>query len=339
MFLSVGSNIRDISAPLQKVTPEYLYNALRNPRPEMDSRIRQLRIIRQLNEKQYASLKSQLPYIVCASFNPPFRKTENFAFTQHFIIDIDHICAKGLVLNDIKAKISSDSRTMLCFVSPGEDGLKVIMRLSERCYDAGVYSVFYKRFIQKFSRTYGLEQVIDSKTSDVARACFMSVDREAFFNPECEPVNMGDFVNLVDTSELLRQKKEQERIDAQKSDSQPAAREHIEPEDDAMAKIRQLLNAKQPKQKAGQEVYVPEILNRLEAQFKESIAGYGFATITMSNIQYGKKIQAEVGLKKAEVNLFYGKRGFTVVKSPRSGTDATLNGLLADTVNTIISEL
>ena len=46
-----------------------------------------------------------------------------------------------------------------------------------------------------------------------------------------------------------------------------------------------------------------------------------------------------MGLKKAEVNLFYGKRGFTVVKSPRSGTDATLNGLLADTVNTIISEL
>lgn len=339
MFLSVGSNIRDISAPLQKVTAEYLYNALRNPRPEMDSRIRQLRIIRQLNEKQYAFLKSQLPYIVCASFNPTFRKTENFAFTQHFIIDIDHICAKGLVLNDIKAKISSDPRTMLCFVSPGEDGLKVIMRLSERCYDAGVYSVFYKRFIQEFSRIYGLEQVIDSKTSDVARACFMSVDRKAFFNPECEPVNMGDFVNLIDTSELLRQKKEQERIEAQNSDNQPVAREHIEPEDDAMVKIRQLLNAKQARPKPEQEIYVPEILNRLEGQFKDGIAGYGFATVTMSNIQYGKKIQAEVGLKKAEVNLFYGKRGFTVVKSPRSGTDATLNGLLADTVNAIISEL
>ena len=336
-MISVGTSVRNNTEPLMKVTPDYIFNALRNPKPNFESRIRQLRVVRQLNEAQYASLKQQLPYFVCATFNPPFRKSDNFAYTQYFVIDIDHIGAKGLIIGDLKAKIISDPRTLLCFVSPGEDGLKVMMRLKDKCYDAGVYSVFYKRFVSDFSTQYNLQQVVDAKTSDVARACFMSVDRHAYYNPSAEPVDMSRVINLMDSSELLRQKKAAEK-DVKELTSQDAPRLR-EPDEDSMDKVRQLLKMRQKKQApVAQDVYVPEILNQLEEKLRNYVNDVGFTISEIINIQYGKKIRAELGLKKAEVNLFYGKKGFSVVVSPRTGTDESLNSLLAETVQTFINE-
>lgn len=340
-MFSVGSNVRNNSEPLKKVTPEYLYNALRFPKPEFLSRIRQLRIVRQINESQYVQLKQQLPYFVCASFNPPFRNTKNFAFTRYFIMDIDHICEKGLVLDDLRRKIESDSRTMMCFLSPGEDGLKVIMKLKDRCYDAGVYSVFYKKFVYEFSLQYDLQQVLDIRTSDVTRACFMSVDSFAYYNPDAEPVDMAEIIDMEDSSVLLMQKKEvEESISALTdiADSSGDAVEIREPDDDAMERIRGLLNMKTKKVSVERPVFVPAILDTIQGELSNYVRDIGFMVSDIINIQYGKKIRAKLGLKSAEINLFYGKRGFSVVVSPKTGTDGTLNVLLADTVRAFIDE-
>lgn len=340
-MFSVGSNVRNNSEPLKKVTPEYLFNALRSPKPEFLSRIRQLRIVRQINESQYVQLKQQLPYFVCASFNPPFRNTKNFAFTEYFIMDIDHICEKGLILDDLRRKIESDSRTMMCFLSPGEDGLKVIMKIKDRCYDAGVYSVFYKKFVYEFSLQYDLQQVLDIRTSDVARACFMSVDSSAYYNPDAEPVDMAEIIDMEDSSVLLRQKKEvEESMSALTdiADSSSNAVEIREPDDDAMERIRGLLNMKTKKVSVERPVFVPAILDTIQGELNDYVSDIGFMISEIINIQYGKKIRAKLGLKMAEVNLFYGKRGFSVVVSPKTGTDGTLNILLADTVRAFIDE-
>lgn len=340
-MFSVGSNVRNNSESLKKVTPEYLFNALRSPKPEFLSRIRQLRIVRQINESQYVQLKQQLPYFVCASFNPPFRNTKNFAFTEYFIMDIDHICEKGLILDDLRRKIESDSRTMMCFLSPGEDGLKVIMKLKDRCYDAGVYSVFYKKFVYEFSLQYDLQQVLDIRTSDVTRACFMSVDSSAYYNPDAEPVDMAEIIDMEDSSVLLMQKKEvEESMSALTdiADSSSNAVEIQEPDDDAMERIRGLLNMKTKKVSVERPVFVPAILDTIQGELSNYVRDIGFMVSDIINIQYGKKIRAKLGLKNAEINLFYGKRGFSVVVSPKTGTDGTLNVLLADTVRAFIDE-
>lgn len=340
-MFSVGSNVRNNSEPLKKVTPEYLFNALRSPKPEFLSRIRQLRIVRQINESQYVQLKQQLPYFVCASFNPPFRNTKNFAFTEYFIMDIDHICEKGLILDDLRRKIESDSRTMMCFLSPGEDGLKVIMKIKDRCYDAGVYSVFYKKFVYEFSLQYDLQQVLDIRTSDVTRACFMSVDSSAYYNPDAEPVDMAEIIDMEDSSVLLRQKKEvEESMSALTdiADSSSNAVEIREPDDDAMERIRGLYPMKTKKVSVERPVFVPAILDTIQGELNDYVSDIGFMISEIINIQYGKKIRAKLGLKMAEVNLFYGKRGFSVVVSPKTGTDGTLNILLADTVRAFIDE-
>lgn len=340
-MFSVGSNVRNNSEPLKKVTPEYLFNALHSPKPEFLSRIRQLRIVRQINESQYVQLKQQLPYFVCASFNPPFRNTKNFAFTEYFIMDIDHICEKGLILDDLRRKIESDSRTMMCFLSPGEDGLKVIMKIKDRCYDAGVYSVFYKKFVYEFSLQYDLQQVLDIRTSDVTRACFMSVDSSAYYNPDAEPVDMAEIIDMEDSSVLLRQKKEvEESMSALTdiADSSSNAVEIREPDDDAMERIRGLLNMKTKKVSVERPVFVPAILDTIQGELNDYVSDIGFMISEIINIQYGKIIRAKLGLKMAEVNLFYGKRGFSVVVSPKTGTDGTLNILLADIVRAFIDE-
>lgn len=127
-MLLVGSNITCANDELKKVTLDYLYHGLRAPKPSIESRVRQLRIIKDLNPKDYSSLKRQLPYIVCGVFNPPYRKKENFAYIEYFIVDIDHLSDKNLNIVSTRNAIEKDSRVVMSFVSPSEDGLKQIGR-------------------------------------------------------------------------------------------------------------------------------------------------------------------------------------------------------------------
>ena len=316
-----------------------LYDAVRNPRETTCALLRQLKVVRQMNPAQYAMLKQQLPYFVCASFNPPFRRTENFAFTEYFIVDIDHITEKGLVVSDLRRIISTDTRTMMCFMSPGGDGLKVLFRLSERCFDAGLYKLFYKVFLDRFSHQYGLSQVVDSKTCDVTRACFLSADTDAYFNPDAEVVVMSDYVspeaNVLQAFDLKHEVEVKEK-DAQKM--QPV-QPHTEPDANIMAQIKQTLNMPGRQQPAKAPGYVPEILNDIMDGLRKYIEDKGVVLAEVINIQYGKKLRFRVGVRKAEINLFYGKRGFSVVQSPRTGTDAEANALMADVVNCFLMEM
>ena len=87
-------------------------------------------------------------------------------------------------------------RVVLSFLSPSEDGLKVFFKLKERCYDSGLYSLFYKAFLLEFSKQYVLHQVIDTRTSDVTRACFVSVDPDAYYNPDAVQVDIRAFIDM-----------------------------------------------------------------------------------------------------------------------------------------------
>ena len=53
-------------------------------------------------------------------------------------MDLDHIAEKGLVVSDIKENLKKDPQVLACFVSPSEDGVKVVFKFKERCYDAGL---------------------------------------------------------------------------------------------------------------------------------------------------------------------------------------------------------
>ena len=104
-----------------------------------------------------------------------------------------------------------------------------------------------------------------------------------------------------------------------------------------MKRIRSLLNPKKEREKP--DVFVPQVLNDIMDDLTAYISETGIIVKEIINIQYGKKLRFTMGTKQAEVNLFYGKKGFSVVKSPRTGTHKELNDLMAELVSTFVLSL
>ena len=337
-MIMAGTNIQSAADPLVKMQEDYLMRSLVHPKSEIAAKIRQLRSAYQINPKAYATLKRSLPYVVCGIFNPPYRRTENFAYTEFFIIDIDHLAAKGFSLSEVREKVIKDERVYMCFASPSEDGLKVMFRLKERCYDAGLYSLFYKEFLRRFSDLHELQQVADRSTSDVTRACFVSIDPEVFCNPLCEYVDINDFLATDDPATLFETKREQDKEEAKVQKEQEAERPR-DPDKEVMAQIRQKLNPKARPQSERPEAYVPQQLVEVIDDLKKYIEQTGLVVSEIISIQYGKKIRVKMGMKEAEANVFYGKRGFSVVKSPRCGTHPELNDLVAELIINFLAML
>ncbi len=338
-MISAARNIRDTAEALVKMPLRHVYDALRNPRPDITAMLNQIRVARALDPSRYPALKSQLPYFVCAIFNPPYRRSANFAYTEYFIIDIDHVSEQGLTIQSLRQRISADSHTLLCFVSPGGDGLKVVMQLSEKCYDPGLYKVFYQTFAATFARQYDIAQAVDAKTCDVTRACFMSADPEAYYNPEAEPVAISDYIDL--TADLRKATDTKHEAQAQKADNAPAAASTYntaDPSDDIIAAIKQKLDIGRKTIPQKPTAYVPDELSQIIDDLRTFIESFGITVSGIDNIQYGKKIRTNIAAKKAETNLFYGRRGYSVIQSPRSGTDAEANKLTADIIRQYLAE-
>ncbi|MBO4332349.1 MAG: virulence protein E [Paludibacteraceae bacterium] len=335
-MIMVGKNIASVADKMVKVKEDYLYQQLRHPKSEIENLVNQLRIIYTLDPKMYGAQKRALPYFVCGTFTPEFRKKENFAYTESFLVDLDHLSAKKMNLEDLRLQLCKDSRVFMCFASPSEDGLKVMFKLKERCFDAGLYSIFYKQFIVKFATQYGLEQVVDQVTSDVSRACFVSIDKHAYYNPDCEPVDLNLYVDTTDPFSLFGEKKKTEKELKEWTEEQKKGTEKkTDPEKAVMDQIKETLKLKSsPKEK--KSVYVPQELNDIVGDLKAYIDATGITTTEIISIQYGKKMRFKLGLKQAEINLFYGKRGYSVVISPRCGTDEEMNKLVADLVQNFI---
>ena len=241
---------------------------------------------------------------------------------------------------DLRKKIMQDQRTVLCFVSPSGDGLKVMFKLNEKCYDAGLYKTFYQTFLAKYSKAFGLQQVVDSKTCDVARACFLSVDDNAYFNPQAEMINMSDYLNPDVNMQMAMECKHEVEKDAKEGDKlrKEEMKCSADPSDDIFQQIRNTLN---PKAKGSMETmpaYVPEVLDDIADDLHSYISKTGIVVQEIININYAKKIRVKIGTRLGEVNLFYGKRGFSVVQSPRTGTDTETNELLADVIRSFLIE-
>ena len=336
-MISLGRHITTPADPLAKVPVESIYRAILSPKADTASLIRQLRIVRTLDPKQYSLLKRNLPYLVCGMFSPAVRKIDNFAYTEYFILDIDHLSDKQLPLQQVRADLQQDPRVVMCFASPSEDGLKVMFRLSERCFDAGVFSLFYKLFAQQFSRQHGVEQVIDMKTSDVSRACFVSMDPDAYYNPGAERVVVNDFVGTDSVADFFdlahtldRETKEQRKAQPAGNAAAPPAKPDVG--DDIMANIRTILNPAAKRRTERPPAYVPQQLEDVMGQLRDHITQTGVTITEIVSIQYGKKIRTRAGMRQAETNVFYGKRGYSVVMSPRSGTNAELNEAMAQLI-------
>lgn len=179
---------------------------------------------------------------------------------------------------------------------------------------------------------------MDPRTSDVTRACFLSYDYDVYYNPEAEVVDVAkwvDFENVFDTQALMRDQRKDDKVFV--DSVEPVDKQDIDEE--ALAAIKALLNPKlAARQKQRQEVYVPQELHEMAQKVIDAAAEMNIETTEVINISYGKKFRFKLGSRLGEINLFFGKRGFTVVKSPRAGTCADLNDVTASIVELAVGE-
>jgi len=333
--LFIGRCITANDDLLQPIAINDICHQLREPKAEVMDLIQQLNTIRTVNMQSYACTKKRLPYIVCATFKPAYRKKENFAHTQYFIVDIDHISDKQMDINTLRQTLQQDMRVAMSFVSPSQDGLKLLFKLKERCYDSGLYSVFYKKFVQQFAEQYNLQQVVDAKTCDVRRACFMSYDPQAHINILCEPIDINAYADMSQSYMLLEEKRELEsQIVKSEQDIKPAK----DPDSDTIKRIKEILSLKRV-EIVKPPVFVPEQLNQIMPLLTTQIEATGLTMGNITDIQYGKQVNVSLGMRQGECNIYFGKRGYKVVKSTKSGTDSELNDLLHDLIMTLIFDI
>ena len=276
-MISFGKHIRQANDPLTKLPLETVYHKIKAPHQKFIDFINQLRVVATIDATKYRQLKVKLPYLVAGVFNPNFRKNNNFVHTNYFILDIDHVFEKNIDLNNLFNKITKDPRVTLAFRSPSNDGIKVFFKLTNKCFDAGKYTLFYKHFAYRFSKQYNLNQVLDKSTSDVSRACFVSYDPSVYFNKNAEEVSIEnhiDFENEELVSEIkFDTKKNEDEIKNNQPESNMTTNLDIGVQDlpkTLLREIREKLNPKL-KEKREKNIFVPEELNLKEQQIKETM--------------------------------------------------------------------
>lgn len=341
-MLSAGKRIMDAHDKLVRIDNEYLFNQIRSPRHDVESRIKNLRLVNSLDKKRYTQLKRELPYVVCAAFSPEFRKTENFAFCDNFIIDLDHLSEHNRNAQELKKILCTDSRVVMCFVSPSGDGLKLLFKLNEKCYDAGEFSAFYKAFVNQFAIDNGLSDVIDTKTCDVCRACFVSHDSEVYYNPGADYVDYKTVLSQAHECTHINNEKaslSHDKAEVKVEDSTTHVADSNDPDSEIMLRIKEQLNQLRAKNRAPKNFFVPSEIETVMVGLRSFIGETGVTISEERNIQYGKQLVLSCQLRKAELNIFFGRRGFSVVEQPRRGTSQQLNSMMGELVRGYLNHL
>lgn len=151
-MLMFGPRVTDNTTPLKKIDIRQMVAMIRNPNNDLAKHIQTLRKVILINQDAYNRSKRNLPYVVPSIFSPPFRRLDNFAYSQHLILDLDKLSEADLSAHKLKEKLKTDPRIEVMFVSPSENGLKIFFRLEQRIADTSQYSIFYKNFAHNLPR-------------------------------------------------------------------------------------------------------------------------------------------------------------------------------------------
>jgi hypothetical protein len=306
--LFTGQNIlQSTTDKLKPISLKGLFDLIQNPDQRLIVLGSQLMKIKSIDERAYHKLKTKLPYFIGADFKNNIRKTENFIGIQWVIIDIDKCFItldKEIELKDILKK---DQRIALMYTSPSNEGLKLLFKLTQPITDSSLYVNFYKAFSAEIARHYQLEKYIDFKTSDVTRISFLSADGDAYLNENATSIDWRSYLSKYD---LLNTKEKLSTVEKNKDGGKNI-------NEDVYTEILQRLNPKTPKRK--KIIFVPEVLNSIVQPITNFSKKMGFIVDEIKDIHYGKKFVFRHEHNFAEINVYYGKSGFSVAISAKRG--------------------
>lgn len=331
-----GKQVTQPNDPLYPVDLERIHRTLTDATAPSADRVRQLRTLKSVNPDAYRKAKTSLPYIVTACFTPAIRNKANFSYAEHFILDIDKISDGSHSLSELKSRFAQDPRVVLQFTSPGNDGIKLLFRLTHRITDPGLFSTFYKLFTARFADQYAIPFLVDRVTHDVSRCCFMSFDPDAYLNREAVSVDPDEYARMDDLSALHTAQREMKRMEEERNLRQegegPTASPVPTPHADVLDRIREKLMPNSIRRKPTKEYIQPVQLIEALPGLEASLAEHGITLAEHRPIQYGRQMKLTAGPYWAEVNLFYGKQSFRAVMTTKTGSNTRLAELARDAV-------
>lgn len=325
-MILIGKNITTAGDPLQPVAVDHLCKAIRNADGEVAKLQSRLQYIRSIDTVQYRKLKTGLPYIVCAHFHPKIRRKENFVYTTRFLIDIDHLSQHDLDIGVCRQKLMNDQRVELLFTSPGGDGLKVMFQLKEKISDSGYYAIFYKTFCHQLALTHQLGAAVDTTTNDVSRCCFVSFDPDVYYNPDAEKIDSYEFlpIDSFNKIDLINEEiKEKEKVNSDiRKDVGIKQTQGTTLVDEVLVKIKELVGTKVKKKQKNH--YQPPELEEIMRDVQEQLQKAGLSLLQSHPIAYGRQVRVGTVAIWAEVNIFYGGRGLSIVPTTKTGSNEEL---------------
>lgn len=322
-MLYFADNLLDSNTVMQPLSLEAVFHRLRDDAALRED-IARLRRVRQIDVSAYSRLKARLPYFCGASFAGGIRRSAHFERIEWMILDIDHYDGSEADLAALRARLCADERVALLFRSPGGEGLKLVFRLHEPCTDTKRFSDAYKGFAFAFAEQYGLERYIDLRTCDATRVCFMSSDPDAYINPMSDTVAWQAF--LPEQVQPVLAAAVSAGAAAAVPAEKPGRSHQIHPE--TYADILRKLQTRARPNPLQRDVHVPEALRAAMPCVEQALAAEGILVATRRDIQYGCQLSVEHGANKAGINVFYGKRGFSIVLVPRQGDHPELGALV-----------
>lgn len=334
-MIRLGKHVTQAGDQLHDVSIDKFHKALTNPEGEVASLQRRLQAIRAMDPAQYRKLKTSLPYIVCAQFHPKVRRKENFLFADRFLIDIDHLSEHQIDIKILRDKLTKDNRVELLFASPSGDGLKVMFKIDPRITDPAYYVVFYKAFCIQVEQEYKLGAALDHKTHDVSRCCFVSFDPDAYYNPQALTLHPEAFVQQGSFFEIDRVQKQAKEIQKAHQEVQKEINKDDQSNpsqdlpDDVLAFIKEKIGqrVKKPIEKHYEQ---PEELEWVMEQLHNFLAEINAEIEQVRPIAYGRQVKVKSGNIWAEVNIFFGKRGVSVVGTTKSGSHKEFGKTLSE---------
>jgi hypothetical protein len=197
-MISFGTNIKkSIEEPMTPETLSAIAERIKND-SKLSDETEKLRLLKSIDKKAYQIRKTNLPYICTSVFKNGLRRKSNFLYASRMILDIDH-CNQNI--SELKEKIICDPMVSLAFISPGGDGIKVILTFDKRITSEKKYKSIYQHIATEFGNKHDIYKYIDVKTHDPERVCFICHDSTVHINQNSQTVSTNISIN-TDTPEI-----------------------------------------------------------------------------------------------------------------------------------------
>jgi hypothetical protein len=172
MRISIFKNIKSVS-PIKDTSVLKVLEFIRDEK--LKEAIASIRIEKDKTKRN--ELKSKLQYV---TFGGTFTSRSNSNLKTHSglaCLDFDDVND----LDELKEQVNKDKYTFCSFISPSGDGLKLLVKIPSVGSNED-YQEYYVELINYFSKYHEL----DKGTKDIARACYLSCDKDLYLNNESE---------------------------------------------------------------------------------------------------------------------------------------------------------